>query len=191
MLEKRRHQRVRFDDPLPMNVGHRGERATCGLENLSLGGLMFRSTLQLTVGETIGCEFSVFESPLIDIVATVTSRVGNGLYGARFEAGPMSQHLVEDAINNAIYRGKATVLSIHDLAEGKIMRIAGGLSAATRNDFLHGVARVGVIDIDLSEVTAIDEEGVSLVALAATQYKLPLSRRSPCIDAIWHRVSAA
>lgn len=58
--------------------------------------------LQLTVGETVGCEFHVFDSPLVDIAATITSRIGKDLYGARFQAGPMSQHLIEDSINAAI-----------------------------------------------------------------------------------------
>ena len=41
-------------------------------------------------------------SSVIDVTAAITSRVGNGLYGARFQAGPMSQHLVEEAISDAI-----------------------------------------------------------------------------------------
>ncbi len=189
MQEQRRHQRIRFDEPLPMKIGHHGARARGGLENLSLGGLMFRTDLQLRVGEAIGCEFSVFGSPLIDIAATVASKVGDGLYGARFNAGPMSQYLVEDAINGAIRRGKATVLSIHDLAGGKVMRVAGGLTAATRNDFMHGVARVGVAEVDLSGVTAIDDEGVSMCALAVTRYGIRFDRRSTCVDAVWHRIA--
>ncbi|MCP5268377.1 MAG: PilZ domain-containing protein [Zoogloeaceae bacterium] len=183
--EQRRHQRVQFDHALPMMLGHRGERAAGGLENLSLGGLMFRSDFQLAVGETIGCEFRVFESALIDIAATVASRVGEGLYGARFHAGPMSQHLIDDAINGAIRRGKASILTIHTHHGGKLMRIAGGLTAANRNDFMHGVARVGVTEIDLSEVTRIDSEGVAMCALAVSRYGTKVERRSSCVAAAW------
>ena len=145
--EQRRHQRIGFDEPLPISIGHRGERSVGSLENLSLGGLMFRSKLQLSVGETIGCEFCVFDSPLIDIVATVASKVGEGLYGVRFQAGPMSQHLIDDAINSAIHKGKATIISIHNVSGSKVMRVAGGLTAANSNDFLHAVERVGVAEI--------------------------------------------
>lgn len=183
--DRRRHQRIQFDVPQPMRVGHRGGRAVGGLENLSLGGLMFRSALQLAVGETIGCEFRVFDSPLIDLSACVTSRVGGDLYGARFHAGPMSQHLIEDGINAAIAQGKASVVSIHNLPGGKVMRVAGGLTAATRNEFLHGVARVGVVEIDLSEVTLIDGDGVSMCALAVSRYGVRADRRSPCVVNAW------
>lgn len=186
--EQRRHQRIRFATPLPMKVAHLGQRADGGLENLSLGGLMFRCTLQLAVGETIGCEFSVFGSPLIDLVATVASRVGDGLYGARFQAGPLSQHLVDDAINDAILRGKASVLTIHEREGGKVMRIAGGLTAAVKTDFMHGLSRVGVTEIDLSEVTRIDNEGVALCAHAVARYGVRADRRSPCVQAAWQHL---
>lgn len=184
-VEQRRHQRIGFDEPLPISIGHRGERSVGSLENLSLGGLMFRSKLQLSVGETIGCEFCVFDSPLIDIAATVASKVGEGLYGVRFQAGPMSQHLIDDAINSAIRKGKATIISIHNVNGSKVMRVAGGLTAANSNDFLHGVTRVGVAEIDLSEVTLIDKEGVALCALAVSRYGVSAERRSPCVQAAW------
>ncbi|MFC5301652.1 PilZ domain-containing protein [Azospira restricta] len=185
MQEKRRHQRISFDDPQPIRLGHRGERAVGELENLSLGGLMFRTTLTLAVGETVGCEFRVFESPLIDLPAVVVSRIGDGLYGARFQAGPMSQHLIEDAINGAIGKGKATILSIHSLPGGKVLRVAGALTATARNDFMHGVERVGVAEIDLSGVTLIDSDGVSMCADAVARYGVRAERRSPCVEAVW------
>lgn len=183
--EKRRHQRIRFDDALPMKIGHHGARGKGQLENLSLGGLMFRSDLQLSVGEGIGCEFRVFESPLIDIAATIVSRIGAGLYGARFNAGPMSQHLIEGAINDAILNGQASVLTIHNLDGGKVMRIAGGLTSATKGDFLHGLTRVGITELDLSEVTRIDDEGVALCAHAVARYGVRAERRSSCVQAAW------
>lgn len=183
--DRRRHQRIQFDEPQPIRIGHRGERAIGGLENLSLGGLMFRSTLLLAVGETITCEFRIFDSPKIELLASVTSRVGDGLYGARFQAGPMSQHLIEDSINGAITLGKATILTIHNLPGGKVMRVAGGLTASTRNDFMHGVARVGVVEIDLSGVTRIDNDGVSMCSIAVSRYGVRAERRSPCVQAAW------
>ncbi|MDQ5960873.1 MAG: hypothetical protein QG592_1956 [Pseudomonadota bacterium] len=184
--EQRRHQRIGFDEALPISIGHHGERSVGSLENLSLGGLMFRSKLQLSVGEIVGCEFCVFDSPLIDIVATVASKVGEGLYGVRFHAGPMSQHLIEDAISSAIRKGKATIISIHNVNGSKIMRVAGGLTAANSNDFMHAVARVGVAEIDLSEVTLIDKEGVALCTLAVTRYGVNAARRSSCVQAAWN-----
>lgn len=171
-----------------MRIGHLGERASGQLENLSLGGLMFRCKLQLAVGEMIGCEFRVFDSPLIDIAATVVSRVGEGLYGVRFHAGPMSQHLIEGAIHDAIRNGKATVLTIHNIDGGKVMRIAGGLTAATKMDFMHGLTRVGVTELDLSEVTRIDDAGIALCDHAVVRYGVRAERRSPCVAAAWARI---
>lgn len=185
MLEKRRHQRIRFDEPLPMKIGHHGARAAGALENLSLGGLMFRTGLPLSVGETIGCEFRVFASPLIDLAAVVASRVGAGLYGARFQAGPMSRHLIDDAINDAIDQGKAGIVSLHELPGGRVMRVTGALTAGHRNDFMHGVERVGVVEIDLAGVTLIDAAGLALCRLAIDRFGVRIARRSPCVEAVW------
>lgn len=146
---------------------------------------MCRSILPLAVGDTITCEFRVFGSPLIELLATVTSRVGEGLFGVRFQAGPLSQQLIEGSINSAIDQGKATILTIHNLPGGKVLRVAGGLTAASRNEFMHGVARVGVAEIDLSEVTMIDKEGVSMCNLAVSRYGVRAERRSPCVQAAW------
>jgi hypothetical protein len=183
--ERRRHQRIQFDDPQPIRIGHRGQRAVGALENLSLGGFMCRSILPLAVGDTITCEFRVFGSPLIELLATVTSRVGEGLFGVRFQAGPLSQSLIEGSINSAIDQGKATILTIHNRPGGKVLRVAGGLTAASRNEFMHGVERVGVTEIDLSEVTMIDQEGVSMCSLAVSRFGVRAERRSPCVQAAW------
>jgi hypothetical protein len=184
-LDRRRHQRIQFDEPQPVRIGHRGQRAVGALENLSLGGFMCRSILPLAVGDTITCEFRVFGSPLIELLATVTSRVGEGLFGVRFQAGPLSQTLIESSINGAIDKGKATILSIHNLPGGKVMRVAGGLTAASLNEFMHGVERVGVSEIDLSEVTKIDEAGVSMCAQAVSRFGVRAERRSSCVQAAW------
>lgn len=171
-----------------MKIGHQGGRADGWMENLSLGGLMCRSTLSLSVGETIGCAFRVYDSPVVDIAATVASKVGDGLFGLRFQAGPMSQYLLQDAINGAIAQGKASILSIHDLQGKKVLRVAGGLTVASRNDFMHGVSRVGVAEIDLSEVTLIDPEGLNMCALAVSKYGVRADRRSPCVDNVWRNI---
>jgi hypothetical protein len=184
MQEKRRHQRIRFDEPLPIRIGHQGERANGEMLNLSVGGLMFRSKLALTVGETIGCEFRVFSSPLIDLVAVVASRVGDGLYGARFQAGPLSERLIEGAIDGAVALGRVSIISIHDLPGGKVLRVAGALTGNHRNDFMHGVERVGVDEIDLSGVTLIDAEGISMCQQALAR-GVRAELRSSCVDAVW------
>lgn len=184
MLEKRRHQRIRFDQPLPIRIGRYGVRAQGMLENLSLGGLMFRTDIDLAVGDTVGCEFRVFESPLIDLMAVVASRVGAGLYGVRFQSGPLSECLIEDAINGAIDKGKVSIISIHDLPGGKVLRVSGALTAVNRNDFMHGVERVGVAELDLSGVTLIDADGLAMCR-RAVELGVRIERRSPCVDAVW------
>jgi len=180
--EQRRYPRIRFDTLLPMRVGHQGELVAGGLENLSLGGLMFRADIELMVGETVGVEFSVFDSPVIDMPVSIASRVGSGLYGARFNAGPISNILIESAIEGAIRKGKATIITIHDREDGKLMRIVGGLTVTAKNEFMHGLSRAGIAELDLSEVTRIDAEGVALCSLAVSRYGVRIGQRSLCVD---------
>ncbi|MBI4740355.1 MAG: PilZ domain-containing protein [Betaproteobacteria bacterium] len=184
MSEQRRHQRIRFSVPPLIRLGQRGQRGQGELENLSLSGLMFRTPLVLNVGETFGCEFSVFGSPLIDMPALAVSHVGN-LYGARFQAGPISELLIRDAIAGAIACGKASILSIHDLDGRRVMRVSGGLNHCLRSDFMHGLSKVGVVGLDLSGVTDIDSVGLALCLLAAEQYRVAFDKHSPCFDAAW------
>lgn len=183
MKEQRRHQRVRFNIPPFIRIGQTGLSGTGTLENLSLGGLMLRTPLSLKVGEPIGCEFSVLDSPLIDMSADVASRVGDR-YGARFQAGPVSERLIQAAINKALAAGKASVLSINDLQGRKVMRIAGGLNASLRNDFMHGLTKMGIDDMDLSEVTEIDSAGLDLCRVAVIQHKVGVVKSSPCVRAV-------
>ena len=63
--------------------------------------------------------------------------------GYVFQPGPISQILIEDAINQALLDGNASILSVHELGGKKIMRITGGLSGALRNDFMHALTRMG------------------------------------------------
>lgn len=112
MNEQRRHQRIRFAVPPPIKVGFSGQSARGRIENMSLSGLMFRVELPLEIGKAFGCEFKVFGAPKIDIAGVVVSRVGD-LFGARFQAGPISEVLIKDAMDTALAEGQASVVSLH------------------------------------------------------------------------------
>lgn len=111
------------------------------------------------------------------------SRLGD-LFGARFQAGPLSQYLIQSAIDSALASGRASTLTINEVQGRKVMRITGGLNAGLRNDFLHGVIKVGVSEIDLSEVTDIDNEGVDLCRRARTEHQIPIVRPSACVRSL-------
>ena len=148
MKEQHRHQRIRFNALLPpVRIGPFGFSGSGERERLSLGGLLLRSELPLKMGETIGCALVVFDSPLINISAVVVSRIGH-LHGARFQAGPISECLIEAAIDQVLVVGKASILSINDLRGRKVMRIAGGLNGALRNDCMHSLTRMGANEFD-------------------------------------------
>jgi hypothetical protein len=186
--EQRRHQRIRFTTPPPVRIGQFGVSGSgiCGsgeLESVSLGGLTLRSELQLRVGEAVGCEFVLFDSPLIDLSALVVSRIGT-CHGVRFQVGPVSECLLADAISRGLATGKASILSINDVRGGKVMRIAGGLNGGLRLDFMHGLARTGVGQLDLSAVTQIDGEGLELCRIAVEQYRAVIFRPSPGVRAV-------
>lgn len=185
MIEKRRHQRIRFGNPPSVSIGYRGAIGLGTIENLSLSGLMLRTAMALEIGKTIGCEFSVFGSPRIDIPASVVSRIGDQLFGLRFETGPINEILLEDAIVSAIAGGHASILSVHESAAGKLMRIVGGLNATLRNDFMHSLTRVGIKEIDASAVTATDSAGISLCLLAQRQYGVSIGQQSKTFASAW------
>lgn len=182
MREQRKHQRIRFTTLPTVRIGQLGLAGTGVLENLSLGGLMLRTELPLKIGEACGCEFVVFESPLIDMSAIVVSKIGD-LYGARFQAGPVSEWLIQEAMNDALLSGKASVLSINDLQGRKVMRVSGGLNGALRNDFMHHLTHMVIDDLDLSEVTEIDAAGVELCRVAVEAYTVRLVNPPPAIRA--------
>ncbi len=169
MKEQRRHQRIRFNTLPKVRIGQFGIAGTGELENLSLGGLMLRTDLPLKIGEACGCEFVVCESPLIDMSAIVVSKIGD-LYGARFQVGPISEWLIQEAMNDALSSGKASVLSINDRQGRKVMRVSGGLNRGLHNDFMHHLTRMGIDDLDLSEITDIDEAGIELCRIAVEDY---------------------
>lgn len=183
MKDQRRHQRIRFNGLPRVRIGQFGFAGAGELENLSLAGLMLRTKLPLKVGEAFGCEFVVFDSPLIDMPGVVVSKIGDR-YGARFQAGPISEWLIQDAIENALASGKASVLSINELQGRKVMRIAGGLNDGLRTDFMHSLTNMGVDEIDLSEVTEIDRAGLELCRVAMDQHKVGIVRPSPCVRAL-------
>jgi hypothetical protein len=154
-----------------VRLGQSGYAGTGRLENLSLGGLLVRTELPLRVGELFGCEFRVFDSQLIDMTATVVNQVGD-CFGARFQAGPISEWLIQDAIDQALAQGAASMLRINEVQGRKVMRIDGGLNAGLRNDFMYNLTRIGVAEIDLTGVTNIDAAGLELCHVAVEDYRI-------------------
>lgn len=185
MIEQRRHQRIRFGVSPPVRIGFGGKAGEGAVENLSMSGLMLRSPEPLEIGRLVGCEFSLFGSPLIDIAVNIVSRIGDGLYGARFQVGLINQVLIEDAIRDALASGKASVLSVHELAGKKVMRIVGGLNGALRNDFMHALTRVGVEELDVGGVTQVEQAGLALCLVATDRHGVTIGSRSPCFAEAW------
>lgn len=184
MLDQRRHQRIRFGILPTVRIGYGGAIGEGLIENLSLSGLMLRTDMPLEIARNIGCEFRVFQSPVIDVPAAVVSRVGN-MFGVRFQTGPINQILIDDAINAALAAGKASILSVHELGGKKIMRISGGLGAPLRNDFMHALTRVGVDEIDLAGVTLIDQAGLALCLVASSRHGVRMGAQSQCFAEAW------
>jgi hypothetical protein len=180
--ELRRHQRIRFNTPPAVRIGQYGWAGRGVLESLALGGLMLRSEFPLRIGEAFGCELEVFASPLIDLSAQVVSRVGDR-YSARFQAGPLSACLIQEAIDRGLAAGEASILSVNEVRGRKMMRIAGGFNGGLRDDFMHALTRTGVDWIDLSAVTIIDDEGSELCRIAVEEHQVGIVRPSPCVCA--------
>ena len=184
MLDQRRHQRIRFGAPPSVKIGYGGAIGAGVIENLSLTGLMMRAPMVLEVGHSAGCEFSLFGSPLIDVPVSVVSRIGD-VFGARFQSGPINQILIEDAINAALAAGQASILSLHELGGRKIMRINGGLNGSLRNDFMHALTRVGIEELDVEAVTAVDQAGLALCLVAVNRHGVKLGSQSECFAGAW------
>lgn len=184
MIDQRRHQRIRFAHPPAIHIGFNGAIDTGTVENISLSGLMVRTRLPLEIGRHFGCEFSLFDSPVIDVAAIVVSRVGD-VFGARFESGPIGQIVLDDAIDIALEGGHASILSNHEIGGRRVMRIAGGLNASLRNDFMHSLTRVGVDEIDLSGVTAVDQAGIALCLTAVSRHGATVGAQSECFARQW------
>lgn len=184
MQDQRRHQRIRFSVPPTVKIGFGGVAGEGLIENLSLSGMMLRSPMRLEIGRLAGCEFSIFGSPLIDVPVTVVSQVGD-MYGGRFQTGPINQIVIEDAINAALEKGDASILSVHELDGRKVMRISGGLNGGLRNDFMHALTRVGVSEMDVAGVTALDQAGLALCLVATSRHGVEIRAQSDCFAAAW------
>ena len=189
MLDQRRHQRIRFGILPTVSIGFGGAIGQGLIENLSLSGLMVRTDMPLEISHNIGCEFRVFGSPMIDLPATVVSRVGN-LFGIRFQTGPINQILIDDAINSALASGNASILVVHEIGGKKIMRITGGLGNSLRNDFMHALTRVGVDEIDLDGVTLVEQAGLALCLVASNRHGVKLGAQSSCFAEAWKQALA-
>lgn len=184
LLEQRRHQRIRFGNPPLIQIGFGGKIGEGLILNLSLSGLMVRTRMELELGRTVGCEFSLFGSPVIDVPASIVSRVGD-LFGARFQTGPINQIVIDDAINAALGRGQASILSVNDLSGRKVMRIAGGLNGTLQSDFMYALTRGGVDELDLGGVTTVDQAGLALCLVATTRHGVVLGAQSECFAGAW------
>jgi hypothetical protein len=189
MLDQRRHQRIRFSSPPTVRIGYAGGLDDGGIENLSLSGLMVRTSLSLGIGHTAGCEFSLFGSPIIDVPLTVVSRIGD-VFGGRFQTGPINQVLIEDAIEAALANGNASILTVNELGGRKVVRITGGLNGSLRNDLMHALTRVGVDELDLKAVTAVDQGGLALCVVATGRYGVALGNQSACFAEAWKLAQA-
>lgn len=189
MQDQRRHQRIRFGEPPLAKIGFGGVAGEGRIENLSLSGIMVRSAMPLEIGRLAGFEFSLFGSPTVDVPVTIVSRVGD-LFGGRFQTGPISQIVIDDAINVALSTGEASILSIHELAGRKVMRISGGLNGSLRNDFMHALTRVGVNEMDLAGVTAIDQAGLALCLVATSRHGAEIGGQSACFALAWEMALA-
>lgn len=189
-FEQRRHQRIRFGNPPAIKIGYGGRIGDGLIVNLSLAGLMVRTDMELEIGHTAGCEFSLFGSPIIDVPASVVSRVGD-LFGGRFQTGPINQVVIDDAISSALAGGQASILSVNELGGRKVIRISGGLNGELRGDFMHALTRVGVDEIDVAGVTAVDQAGLALCLVATTRYGVVLGAQSECFATAWKLALAA
>ena len=143
---------------------------------------MLHGEVALKVGIAVGCEFELFDSPLIDLSVLVVSRVGRR-YSARFQAGPLSECLLEEAVGRGLAAGGASILSVNDVGGHKVMRIAGGLNAGLCKDFVHALTRTGVDRIDLAAVTKIDAEGSEICRIAVEEHRVGIVRPSPWVRA--------
>lgn len=189
-FEQRRHQRIRFGNPPPIKIGYGGRVGEGLIVNLSLAGLMVRTDMELEIGHTAGCEFSLFGSPVIDVPASVVSRVGD-LFGGRFQTGPINQVVIDDAISAALASGQASILSVNELSGRKVIRISGGLNGTLRGDFMHALTRVGVDEIDVGGVTLVDQAGLALCLVATSRYGVVLGAQSECFAGAWNIAQAA
>ena len=120
MIERRKHQRVAFASPPNAHFGQFGIKGKGYLQNISLGGLLLKTDSELKVGEPLGCEFILANEHLIDIPAIVANKIQSH-YGIRFQAGLVSQWLIQEAIDTMLTSGRGSILSIKDLGGRRVM----------------------------------------------------------------------
>ena len=87
--------------------------------------------------------------------------------------------------------GKASILSVHELGGRKTMRITGGLCGILRSDFMHALTRMGVDEIDLEGVTAVEQAGLALCLVAANRHRVTIGAQSPCFAEAWAQALTA
>ncbi|OQA31074.1 MAG: PilZ domain protein [Betaproteobacteria bacterium ADurb.Bin341] len=184
MHDQRRHQRIRFGKPLAIRIGFNGQLGSGYLENLSISGFMVRTEIPLEVGKNFGCEFSIFGSARIDTIAITVSCLGD-LFGARFQAGPISSLLVKDALDQALASGHASSVSMHTMEGKKVLCVAGGLNASLENDFSFCLTKSGIHELDLSGVTRIDPAGLALCRNAMRHHGVSIRASSECFASAW------
>lgn len=79
---------------------------------------------------------------------------------------------------------------MRELGGKKIIRVTGGLNRSLRNDFMHALTRVGVDEIDLEAVTAVDQGGLALCLVAASYHGVVIGAQSPCFADAWKQALA-
>jgi hypothetical protein len=178
MLDQRRHQRIRFSVPQKISIGYGGEIGE---------GASKTSPVRLddadadAAGNFAQCRLRIQRFRLAaDRCASRCGQPGLRPVRGAFPAGPISQILIDDAISAALASGKASILSVHELGGRKTMRITGGLCGILRSDFMHALTRMGVDEIDLEGVTAVEQAGLALCLVAANRHRVTIGAQSPC-----------
>ncbi len=184
MQDRRRHPRIRFGHPPAIRLGMSGATGEGLIENVSTSGLMLRTDMELPINHVIGVEFVLGSAFPVDVPANVISRVGD-LYCLRFRTGPLSYAALDLAIDHALSQGIASTVVIHEIAGKRVMCIAGGLNDGIGGDFMHALTRVGIDEIDLSEVTAVDRSGLALCTVAKIRHRVHLGPCSECFTNAW------
>ena len=177
MIERRKHQRVAFASPPNAHFGQFGIKGKGYLQNISLGGLLLKTDTELKVGEPLGCEFVLVNEHLIDIQAVVGNKIQTH-YGIRFQVGLVSQWLLQEAIDTMLSSGQGSILSIKDLSGRRVMRIEGGLNQSLYDQFMFSLTNSGIQDLDLLNVTHMDNEGRNLCKIAVEQFKVRIIAES-------------
>jgi len=65
------------------------------------------------------------------------------------------------------------------------MRVVGGLNGSLRNDFMHALTRVGVDEIDLADVSKVDQAGLALCLVAINRHDARIGAQSECFAGAW------